>query len=274
MAIVYRTSGAWGAGKGANLVAGEVDLNFYELAQRMTTVEGDLPDVAVSIAFFSISGTLFSVHLTDGSIQGPFELPVRAWTFRGEWLPATVYNVDDVVTANGSVYMVLVNHTSAATFNAGANDGAGNNYYGLLLTNPSNVLPAGGAIGEYLVKTDDVDYVVGWQAPVVFPSQQLLEAPNTTYTLTTNNIASYVRCVHASGCNITVPNDSTLNFPLSTEISFRQCTTSAVILTPDSGVTLNTIAGLLTKTGGLGAVISAKKVAANSWDIFGFLGGT
>src|SRR5262245_48147956 len=119
MAIVYRTSGPWGSGKGANLVDGEVDSNFYDLAQRMTTVETDLPAAAVSIAFFSISGSTFSVHLTDGSVQGPFALPVRAWNFRGDWVASTVYNVDDVITANGAVYMVLVNHTSAASFDAG-----------------------------------------------------------------------------------------------------------------------------------------------------------
>lgn len=274
MAIIYRTSGPWGAGKGANLVAGEVDTNFYDLDQRVVTVEDTMPDAAVGIAFFSISGSQFSVHLTDGSVQGPFELPVRAWNFRGEWLPSTVYNVDDVVTANGSVYMVLVNHTSASVFDPGANDGSGHNYYGLLLTNPSNVLPDGGTEGQYLVKTSDVDFEVGWQTPVIFPAQQLLEAPNTTYTLSINNIASYVRCVNAAGCGVVIPNDSSLNFPLSTEISFRQCTAVAVTLTPDSGVTLNTIDGLLTKTGAMGGVITAKKVAANNWDVFGLLGST
>lgn len=272
MAIIYRTSGPWGAGKGANLVAGEVDTNFYDLAQRMTTVETDIPDAAVSIAFFSISGDTFSVHMTDGSIQGPFELPVRAWNFRGEWLPSTVYNEDDVITANGSVYMVLINHTSGAVFDAGATDGSANPLYGLLLTNPSNVLPSGGEIGQYLVKTDTDDYVVGWQTPVVFPSQFVLDAPDPTYNLTAANIASYVRCTNVAGCTINVADDATINFPLGTEISFRQCTSAAVILTHDTAVTLNVINGYLTKTGRQGAVISIKKVADDTWDVFGLLG--
>lgn len=271
MAIIYRTAGAWGAGKGANLVAGEVDGNFYEVVQRLTTVETTMPEAANGIAYFSIAGNLFSVHMTDGTIQGPYQLPTLTWNFRDVWQPSTAYAVNDVVTMNGSVYMVLVNHTSASTFDPGANDGAGNDYYGLLLTMPSNVLPSGGEIGQYLVKSDEADYVVSWETPVVFPSQKLLEAPNTTYTLTLDNIASYVRCVHASGCTISIPNDSTLNFPLSTEISFRQCTASSVTLTPASGVTLNTIGGLLTKSDRTGAVITAKKVAANNWDVFGLL---
>jgi hypothetical protein len=272
MAIIYRTPGPWGAGKGANLVAAEIDGNFYDVDRRVTVVEDNIPAAANGIAFFSVSGSLFYVHMTDGTIQGPFALPQQAWNFRGAWAPATVYSVDDVVTANGSVYMVLINHVSASLFDPNVSDGAGHNAYGLLLTNPANVLPAGGLNGQYLTKTSDtIDYASGWQTPVIFPSQKLLEAPNPTYGLTLANIASYVRCVNASGCTITIPSDSTLNFPLSTEISFRQCTDTGITLVPASAVAFNLISGLSAKTARNGAVISAKKVAANNWDVFGLL---
>lgn len=272
MAIIYRTSGPWGAGKGANLVAGEVDGNFYDVDQRIVDLEDNIPDVANGIAYFSVTGTnLFNVHMTNGTIQGPFALPQIAWNFRGDWLADTNYAANDVVTANGTVYLVLVNHVSGSEFDPGANDGAGHDYYGILLTNPANVLPAGGEIGQYLIKSDDVDYAVTWQTPVVFPSQELLEAPNATYTLTLANIASYVRCINAAGCTITIPNDTTVNFPLSTEISFRQCTTGGIELVAGSGVTLNTISGLSAATDRNGAVITAKKIASNAWDIFGLL---
>jgi hypothetical protein len=271
MPIIYRTSGPWGAGKGANLVAAEVDGNFYDVDARVTAVQDNLPAAANGIAYFSVSGNLFYVYMTDGTIQGPFALPQAAWTFRGDWAPAVIYNADDVVTANGSVYLVLLNHISASHFDPNANDGAGHNVYGLLLTNPANVLPAGGSVGQYLTKTDTFDYAVGWQTPIIFPSQKLLEAPNTTYALTIANIASYVRCVNGSGCTITIPADATLNFPLSTEISFRQCTNSGITLVADTGVTLSPIVGLSAKTARNGAVITAKKIAANNWDVFGLL---
>jgi hypothetical protein len=271
MAVVYRTPGPWGAGKGGNLVAAEIDGNFYDVDRRVTVVEDNMPAAANGIAFFSVSGNSFYVHMTDGTIQGPFTLPQQAWNFRGAWTPSTTYNVNDVVTANGSTYMVLLNHISALAFDPNANDHAGHNAYGLLLTNPGNSIPAGGATGQYLTKTDTADYVIGWQTPVVFPSQALLEAPNTTYTLTLANIASYVRCVNASGCTITVSNDAVLNFPLSTEISFRQCTGAGITLVADTGVTFNPIDGMSAKTARLGAVITAKKIAANKWDVFGLL---
>jgi hypothetical protein len=271
MALIYRTAGPWGAGKGANLVAGEVDGNFYDVDQRVVVLEDTMPEAANGIAFFSVTGNQFYVHMTDGTVQGPFVLPQVAWNFRGDWLPSTDYNANDVVTANGSVYLILVGHVSAEEFDAGANDGAGHDYYGRLLTNPGNVLPAGGDVGQYLTKNDTVDYAVGWETPVVFPSQKLLEAPNATYTLTLANIASYVRCINAAGCTITIPNSSTLNFPLSTEISFRQCTAGGIELVAGSSVVLNAISGLSAKTARNGAVITAKKIAANTWDVFGLL---
>lgn len=271
MAIIYRTAGPWGAGKGANLVAGEVDGNFFDVDRRVTIVEDNMPAAANGIAFFAVSGNQFYIHMTDGTIQGPFVLPQQAWNFRDEWAPATVYSANDIVTANGSVYLVLINHISASAFDPNVTDGAGHDYYGLLLTNPSNTLPTGGDIGQYLTKIDTIDYRVGWQTPVIFPSQKLLEAPNTTYVLTLNNIASYVRCVNASGCTITVSNDSVLSFPLSTEISFRQCTGSSITLVADTGVTFNTIVGFSAKTARQGAVISAKKINTNNWDVFGLL---
>lgn len=271
MAIIYRTAGLWGAGKGANLVPGEVDGNFYDVDRRLFAVEDNLPEAANGIAFFSASGNQFYVHMTDGTIQGPFTLPHIAWNFRGEWTPTTLYSVDDVVTSNGSVYVVLINHTSNPLFDPNINDGNGHNVYGLLLTNPANVLPTGGFTGQYLYKVSNDDYAVQWRSPLVFPSQALREAPDPTYTLTLDNVASYVRCVNASGCTIAIAIDTTTNFPLSTEISFRQCTGGGITLVADTGVTFNTIVGFSAKTARIGAVISAKKVASNTWDIFGLL---
>jgi hypothetical protein len=271
MAIIYRTAGPWGAGKGANLVPGEVDGNFYDVNRRLLTVEGEMP-LLISIAFFSVSGSSFYIHMTNGTIQGPYQLPQQAWNFRGPWIASTSYYVNDVVTGNGGVYMVLMNHISGPVFDPNTGDGAGHDYYGLLLTNPGNVLPDGGITGQILAKTSDVDYEVDWLTPTVFPSQRILEAPDSTYSLTLINIASYVRCVNASGCTIIIPVDSTLKFPVGVEISFRQCTGSGIQLVPETtGVVLNPISGLSAKTARNGAVITAKKIAANTWDVFGLL---
>jgi hypothetical protein len=270
MAIIYRTIGPWGAGKGANLVAAEVDGNFYDINNRLTVTEETIPTL-VSIDHFAVSGNAFYIHMTDGTIQGPFALPVTTWNFRGTWRPNTNYMLNDVTDYNGAVYMVLFNHISATVFDAGANDGAGHAYYGLMLEQPSSIIPPGGLTGQLLAKSSNADYAVNWQTPAIFPAMTLREAPDPTYTLTLADIAGYVRCVNASGCSITIPSDATLSFPLSVEISFRQCTASPVTLVPGTAVTINTITGLRPATGGTGAVITAKKVGANTWDLFGLL---
>jgi hypothetical protein len=270
MAIICRTAGPWGAGKGANLVAGEVDGNFYDINTRLTVTEDTIPTL-VSIDHFEVSGSSFYIYMTDGTIQGPFALPVTTWNFRGDWQPATHYNVNDVVSFNGAVYMVLFNHVSGVVFDPAANDGLGHPYYGLMLEQPSTIIPSGGGPGQILTKLTDVDYITGWTTPVMFPSQIVREAPDPTYTLTLFDIAGYIRCVNASGCTITVPADTTLTFPISVEISFRQCTGAGVTLVPETGVVVNAISGLLPKTSRQGAVITLKKINANNWDVFGLL---
>ena len=93
----------------------------------------------------------------------PFALPQTTWNFLGQWHPFTPYNKNDVITApDGGVYMVLFNHSSLASFNPGANDGAGHGYYGLMLMQTS-VLPPGGAEDAVLSKLGPTDFDVTWR---------------------------------------------------------------------------------------------------------------
>ena len=163
MAIIYRTSGPWGPGKGINLLAGEVDGNFYTVDTRIGAIEGTIPTLT-SIVGFTVSGNSFYVHLSNGTAQGPFVLPQTTWNFVGPWQANTHYTVNDVLNASdGGVYMVLASHNSAASFNPGANDAAGTAYYGLMLMQP-NVLPPGGDANVVLSKLTGLDYDVTWRA--------------------------------------------------------------------------------------------------------------
>ena len=57
MGIVYRTddNARWGAGKGSNLTPAEVDLNFWEVIERLVALETD-PPTAISIDDVSVAG--------------------------------------------------------------------------------------------------------------------------------------------------------------------------------------------------------------------------
>jgi hypothetical protein len=167
--ILYRTAGAWGPGTGANLTAAQVDGNFYDVAQRVRTLELN-PPAPVEITSFVATGDQLYIHMSDGSVKGPLTLPAVRWFFRGVWTPNTNYSRDNVVTApDNAVYLVTFAHVSALTFEPGANDGQGHNYYSLVLRVPGISIPAGGAIGNVLTKNTAANYDLIWDAPPAPP---------------------------------------------------------------------------------------------------------
>jgi len=97
VAITYRTLGAWGAGKGANLQPSEVDSNFYSLAQAIVDIQNN-PEQPNGIESITVSGTQMTIYLTDGTVMGPFDLPVLTFRWRGEFDPLVPYAVLDVFT--------------------------------------------------------------------------------------------------------------------------------------------------------------------------------
>lgn len=183
MTQTYRTTdlAKWGTGKGSDLSPAEVDDNFWTAIQRIVALEAR-PEPAAAIDHFEVSGTSFYVVLTDATVLGPYELPVATFTSRGDWMPSTIYNVLDTVSYNGGLYVVLFDHTSDLTFDPGANDGSGHDYYGLMLTIPGNSLPSGGATGQVLTKATSGDYVVTytWKFPEGGTTGQFLRMRSST----------------------------------------------------------------------------------------------
>jgi hypothetical protein len=131
--MLYRTNDPtkWGAGKGGNLNASEVDGNFWDLDQRTAALEAGAPE-PVGIDRVTATDNTFTIVLTDGSAQGPFNLPAAKFNLVGEWAPNTLYVPNSFITEAGKTYLILYPHTSAVFFDPGANDGAGHDYYGLL----------------------------------------------------------------------------------------------------------------------------------------------
>ena len=78
-----------------------------------------------------------------------------------------------------------------------------------------------------------------------------------TWTLTTNTV-------------VTIPADTTTNFPIGTQIGFIKQNTGKVNIVPAVGVTLNSIDNkrFIKGTHGTAAII---KTAANSWTLAGSL---
>src|SRR5580765_3408316 len=125
MAIVYRTDGAWGSGKGTNLAPAEVDGNFYDIDGRVTFIE-DNPVEPVTPIAINIEGSAFTMGLSDGSTLGPIAITMPMPTWRGDWAASRAYaELDFFVAPDGGLGAVMVPHTSAAAFDWGALDTGG-----------------------------------------------------------------------------------------------------------------------------------------------------
>jgi hypothetical protein len=146
--VVYRTSGPWGAGLGADLTATQVDTNFWVLYSLIVSLQDAAPN---TISYFTVTGSQMWITMTDHYVFGPFTIPQSVWNFRGAWLPNNAYSVNDVFTEGGAVYLCIYSIlNSGATFYASANDGRGHNFYGLLLAAPARELPNNGLPGQML----------------------------------------------------------------------------------------------------------------------------
>jgi len=127
MVLVYRTTGAWGAGKGSSLTSVEGDTNLYELATRMLALEED-PPTAIGISNIQVIGSQFKIILADATEFGPYPLPVAAFHFRPEgWLNDNTYLAFDLIPVTDiGLFLVLVEHETpeSGSFDALANTGA------------------------------------------------------------------------------------------------------------------------------------------------------
>lgn len=249
MPITYRTTdGAkWGTGKGSNLTATEVDENFWDVAERVRELE-DNPPVAVGIDSVSVDGNAFSVTLTDSTVLGPFALPQISWDWKGEWTAATPYLAYDTVEQSGTVYLVQIGHTSEAPFDPDRLI-SGEQVYKALFEVPTG--GGGGGGGSPVLEVGEI-------------------SASGTYNPTLADANKYLRCTNAAGVNVAIPSNATVAFPIGTELSFRQSTTTGVVFVYNgSGATLDGEEDNTWRTKWLGDVITVKKVGTNAWDIFG-----
>jgi hypothetical protein len=101
------------------------------------------------------------------------------------------------------------------------------------------------------------------------PLNPVATLSGTTHTLRHDQIGSYYRCTNVSGCDVTVPLNTTVALPIGTEFHFRQCAAGDVTMVAAGGVTINAKSGSTLSTAEQGSVITIKKVATNEWDLFG-----
>jgi len=123
--LTFRSAGPWGPGKGANLQAAEVDENFWEVATEILNLQTN-PALPTGIQSITLSGTQMTITLTDGTVMGPYTIPVLVMRWRDEWQPQTPYVQLDVFSVtNVGIYLVQLDHVSGDVFDPNiAVDGA------------------------------------------------------------------------------------------------------------------------------------------------------
>jgi len=239
--LVYRNTTGNYTGKGSPLTSTEGDENNFEIASAIVALQTAQDQVGAGIASITqTSPTTFIITLSDDTVQGPFTLPVAYWVDRGEWTPSASYAVNDLFfeTSTMGFYYVKFAHTSETAFDPGANDGLGNDFYGLAMDFTS----AASVLRQSTTKTEVA----------------------TTHTISANDLGAFWMCTNAAGCAITIPPDSSYAAPVDTEISFRQGGAGALTFAATAPATLD-VGDDNPATENLGAVVSLKKIAANSW---------
>lgn len=242
MTITYRTAGAWGAGKGSNLTAAEVDGNFYDLDQRLDALEAAIP-APNEIASFNLSGSQLSVVMDDATIFQAGSLITARFNFRGDWTPSTAYAHLDVVRATGGTFVVFAPHTSGAVFNADELNVDDERLY------------------NYLSLDAQLTHAV-----VDFPG-----TGEKLHTATLNQANAYFR-FHTDApadAEFKIPNNTTVAFPIGTEFTICQRGTQTVLVWVDSPDDLYGHPSSLFTTSGVGTVVVAKKISATEWELHG-----
>jgi hypothetical protein len=228
------------ADKGSNLTPTEADGNFTYLQGLIGTVEDNIT-AGRGIESITISGSTLTFHMSDSTVETVVIPPgIIEWTPQGEWAPSTHYNVNDTVAYFGSLYLVIFAHTAGLTFDPGANDGLGHNYYALIL--PKRPI---------------------WGRTIT----------TTTYETVLTDADTYMRFTHAAGCVVTI--DPAVNYPVWTEMHFRD--ESGIpggglsIEAPTPGA-INAVMGHANATANSGGTLGLKQVDDSKvWDIFGLM---
>jgi hypothetical protein len=114
-----------------------------------------------------------------------------------------------------------------------------------------------------------VVFTDGTQALEGVPSRTVIIQRTASNTLSGVERDDLIEMASASAMTLTIPTDSTFNFPIGTSIDVLQTSTGQVTIAGAGGVTVNATPGLKLRTQWSSATLF--KRAANTWVVFGDL---
>jgi len=190
MTLFYRetdvVSGRWNQNVFTDLSAAQIDEIHWTLDSRITATQAMITASRGIVSITSSMGEL-TFNMSDSTSEGPFTLPVAALIGQDAWAPDTPYAVNDTFYINGTVYQVIFPDPGQSSFDAGANDGAGHNYFRVMVPNPGNALATGGIAGMVYTKTSSTDFAATW---AFVNAIHVTFNPSTGSSLTSDNVAA------------------------------------------------------------------------------------
>lgn len=254
MTLRFRTNGPWGAGIGADLTAAQIDENFYTLDQKIDAK----PDAVAIKQITSITqtGSKLTVHYSDTTTDGPFQMPIAVFQFRGEYVPGDDYDALD---------MILVSDADNAVAEA---------QLGLYLvlqdiaTDPEDLFDPGATAGGdpvYFLVVPLIDVTISLP-PVVFGA-------NITASrgLVVDDANKYFRCTGAGLVEITVPPNSEQEFNPGDVIEFKDVSGNQVSIVEGVGVTVDTPGSTNRASRAINSRISITYEGGDVWTLAGDL---
>ena len=112
-------------------------------------------------------------------------------------------------------------------------------------------LPDGGEDGQVLTKSSSASYDVDWETLDLSTKADKLLSINSSsasyYSLVLSDANKLVELTSSSFNDLGIPTNSSVAFPIGTQITILQVGTGQVGLSPASGVTLNATPGVYTR---------------------------
>lgn len=174
--------------KGSPISAAEYDASLHNLDGRVTELENADSD-AVGIDHFVVTGNQLTIVLTNAVSHGPFVLPTAQWRWTGPWLPGITYLIGDIVSQDGALYFIRVQHVSPDEFDGSFFTVDGFAYVNILQRAPqpydvglgfwNDAVPAGEEVILQNVAVRDYTIPEGFEGSIAF----LKVAATATVTL-------------------------------------------------------------------------------------------
>lgn len=296
---------AWYVGPGGG--AGAVSSVFGRVGAVVAAsgdYDSDQVDNVSSVLGATVSDALETLALSTGAVDSVFGRAGIVVAVAGDYnsnevdnasgvAGATVSDALDALDAQSGVSTVFGRSGAVAAVAGDYNSGQIDNVSGVtgatvsdaldLLDAQSGVNSVFGrtatvtaAAGDY--DSDQVDNISGVPGTVVSDAlDRLLEAPVVPYSGASNTLqlsdrGCYLRISHGSACDLHVPENGTVAFPIGTLIIVVQAGAGALTLVADGVVVLSKPTSRTLVFEEQGSQVALKKTGTNAWDVVGGLG--